>query len=163
MKILIWISLIGLTSYSILMKLFSETSQFAWNWLLHRACLFVCHYWQWPILIKCVKCYCLCDIRWLMRPILGLNCLLQMEQHRSEEESSVGDALALAFYCTCFCSASLIVLLRIHQYPFLCGLTTLFDPVLWGCPYIASSHHHGSVFSLVLLRGFSLENVYQAF
>ena len=32
-----------------------------------------------------------------MRPILALNCLLQIEQDRSEEESSVGDALALAF------------------------------------------------------------------
>ena len=26
-----------------------------------------------------------------MRPILALNCLLQIEQERSEEESSVGD------------------------------------------------------------------------
>ena len=41
-----------------------------------------------------------------MRPILALNCLLQIEQERSEEESSVGDALALAFR---FCSASLIL------------------------------------------------------
>ena len=31
-----------------------------------------------------------------MRPILALNCLLQIEQERSEEESSVGDALGLA-------------------------------------------------------------------
>ena len=30
------------------------------------------------------------------------------EQERSEEESSVGDALALAFRCARFCSASLI-------------------------------------------------------
>ena len=28
-----------------------------------------------------------------MRPVLALNCLLQIEQERSEEESSVGDAL----------------------------------------------------------------------
>ena len=34
-----------------------------------------------------------------MRPILALNCLLQIEQERSEEESSVGDALALPFRC----------------------------------------------------------------
>ena len=34
-----------------------------------------------------------------MRPILALNCLLQTEQERSEEESSVADALALAFRC----------------------------------------------------------------
>ena len=44
-----------------------------------------------------------------MRPILALNCLLQIEQERSEEESSVGDALALAFHCAGFCSASLIL------------------------------------------------------
>ena len=44
-----------------------------------------------------------------MRPILALNCLLQIEQERSEEESSVGDALALAFLCARFCSASLIL------------------------------------------------------
>ena len=31
-----------------------------------------------------------------MRPILGLNCLLQIGQERSEEESCVGDALALS-------------------------------------------------------------------
>ena len=43
-----------------------------------------------------------------MRPILALNCLLQIEQERSEEESSIGDALALAFRCARFCSASLI-------------------------------------------------------
>ena len=43
-----------------------------------------------------------------MRPILALNCLLQIEQQeRSEEESSVGDALALVFRCARFCSASL--------------------------------------------------------
>ena len=44
-----------------------------------------------------------------MRPILALNCLLQIEQERSEEESSVGDALALAFRCAHFCSALLIL------------------------------------------------------
>ena len=71
--------------------------------------LFVCHYWQWPILISCVMRYYLCVLRWLMRPILALNCLLHIEQERSEEESSVGDALALAFRCARFCSASLIL------------------------------------------------------
>ena len=44
-----------------------------------------------------------------MRPTLALNCLLQIEQERSEEESSVGDALALAFRCARFCSASPIL------------------------------------------------------
>ena len=75
----------------------------------HIAFLFICHYWQWPILINCLMCYYLCVLRWLMTPILALNCLLQMEQERSEEESSVGDALALAFRCAHFCSASLIL------------------------------------------------------
>ena len=42
---------------------------------------FVCHYWQWPILINCVMCYFLCVLRWLMRPILALNCLV----HRTRE------------------------------------------------------------------------------
>ena len=71
--------------------------------------MFVCRYWQWPILINCMMCYYLCVLRWLMRPILALNCLLQIEQERSEEESSVGDALVLAFCCSRFCSASLIL------------------------------------------------------
>ena len=44
-----------------------------------------------------------------MRPILALNCLLQTEQERSEEESSVGDALAMAFRFARFCSASQIL------------------------------------------------------
>ena len=44
-----------------------------------------------------------------MRPNLALNCLLQIEQERSEEESSVGDALAVAFRRARFCSASLIL------------------------------------------------------
>ena len=42
-----------------------------------------------PILINCVKCSNLCVLRWLMFPIVALNCLLQIEQERSEEESSV--------------------------------------------------------------------------
>ena len=40
---------------------------------------------------------------------LSSKLLLQIEQERSEEESSVGDALALAFRCARFCSASLIL------------------------------------------------------
>ena len=44
-----------------------------------------------------------------MRPILALYCLLQIEQERSEEESSVSDALALAFRCARFCLASRIL------------------------------------------------------
>ena len=52
----------------------------------------------------------LCDVLLFVcskRPILALNCLLQIEQERSEEESSVGDALPLAFRYARFCSASL--------------------------------------------------------
>ena len=92
-------------------------------------CLFVCHYWQWPILINCVMCYYLCVLRWLMRPILALNCLLQIEQERSEEESSVGDALALAFRCARFCSASLILFASYSPAPLLWGLASLYDLV----------------------------------
>ena len=47
------------------------------------------------MVITCVKRKCLCVLRWLIRPIWALNCLLQIEHERSEEESSVGDALAL--------------------------------------------------------------------
>ena len=115
-----------------------------------------------------------------MRPILALNCLLQMKQERSEEESSVGDALALAFRCARFCSASLIFFASYSSAPFLmrprhfirscaiCShdsvgmLKSLREPLR--CPCIASSDHHGSVFQLVVLhRGFSLANVHQEF
>ena len=106
--------------------MYSENSRGS---LRYCPCSFVCHYWQWPILISCVMCYYLCVLRWLMRPILALNCLLQIEQERSEEESSVGDALALAFRCARFCSLRWFLLLLIHQLPFLWGLATLYDPV----------------------------------
>ena len=56
-----------------------------------------------------------------MRPILALNCLLKIEQERSEEESSVGDALALAFSCARFCSASLILFASYSPAPLLMG------------------------------------------
>ena len=54
-----------------------------------------------------------------MRPILALNCLLQIEQERSEEESSVGDALALAFRCARFCWALLILFASYSPAPLL--------------------------------------------
>ena len=101
---------------------------------------FVCHYWQWPILINCVMCYCLCIPRWLMRPILALNCLLQIEQERSEEESSVGDTLALAFRCARFCSASLILFASYSPAPLfyeaspLCTILCNLFP--WLCWYV---------------------------
>ena len=112
--------------------------------------------------------------------ILALNCLLQIEQERSEEESSVGDALALAFRCARFCSASLILFASYSPAPLfmrprhfvrscaICShdsvgmLKSLREALR--CPCIASSDHHGSVFLLeVLHRGFSLANVHQAF
>ena len=80
---------------------------------------FICHYWRWPILINCVMCYYLRVLRWLLRPILALNCLLQIEQEKSEEESSVGDALALAFHCAHFCLALLILFASYSPAPLL--------------------------------------------
>ena len=64
-------------------------------------------------------CYYLYVLRWLMRPVLALNCLLQIEQERSEEESSVGDASALAFPCARLCSASLILFASYSPAPLL--------------------------------------------
>ena len=64
-------------------------------------------------------CYYLCVLRWLIRPILALNCLLQIEQERSEEESSVDDTLALAFRCARFCSVSLILFASYSPAPLL--------------------------------------------
>ena len=60
-----------------------------------------------------------------MRP----NCLLQIAQERSEEESSVGDALALAFRCARFRSASLILFVSFSPAPFLMRPHHFFDPV----------------------------------
>ena len=125
-------------------------------------------------------CYYLCVLRWLMRPILALNCLLQIEQERFVEESSVGDALVLAFRCARFCSASLILFASYSPAPLfmrprhfvrscaicshdLVGMLKSLREAL-GVSCIASSDHHGSVFLLeVLHRGFSLANVHQAF
>ena len=105
--------------------------------------LFICHYWQWPILINCVMCYYLCVLRWLMRPILALNCLLQIEQERSEEESSVGEALALAFRCARFCSALLILFASYSPAPLLSPFyealplcTILCNLFPWLCWYV---------------------------
>ena len=42
-----------------------------------------------------------------------------MEQQRSEQDSSVGDALALALRCARFCSASLILFASYSLAPFL--------------------------------------------
>ena len=60
-----------------------------------------------------------------MRPILALNCLLQIEQERSEEESSVGDALALAFRCARFCSKNATANIQVQ----VLQSTALHDPL----------------------------------
>ena len=109
-----------------------------------------------------------------MRPILALNCLLQIEQERSEDESSVSDALALAFRCARFCSASLILFASYSPAPLLMrprhfvrscaicshdsvGMLKFLREAL-RVSLIASSDHHGSVFQHVVLhRGFSLQ------
>ena len=118
---------------------------------------FICHYWQWPILINCVKCYYLCVLSWLMRPVLALNCLLQKEQERSEEESSVGDTFTLAFHCARFCSASLIrfasfspapLLMRPHHFVRSCAIC---------------SHNHDSVGMLKSLRETLRVSLYRFF
>ena len=54
-----------------------------------------------------------------MRLILALNRLLQVEQERSEEESSDGDALALVFRCARFCSTLLILFASYSPAPLL--------------------------------------------
>ena len=69
-----------------------------------------------------------------MRPILALNFLLQIEQERSEEESSVGDAVALAFRCARFYSASLILLASYSQAPL------LMSPRLFARSCVICSH-----------------------
>ena len=42
------------------------------GWVANSVIIIVClSYWQSPILITCEKCYCLCVLRWLIRPILA--------------------------------------------------------------------------------------------
>ena len=55
----------------------------------------------------------------MMRSILALNCLLQIEQERSVGESSVGDVLALAFCCARFYQAWLILFASYSPAPLL--------------------------------------------
>ena len=111
-----------------------------------------------------------------MRPILALNCLLQIEQEGSEEESSVDDALALAFRCARFCSASLILLtasllMRPRHFcsilcnlcPRLCLYVEVFKGGYEGVLVSLLLNTMGAFSNLVLRRGFSLANVHQAF
>ena len=161
-------------SYRIVLSLYSEISKWSDGMLLSYvhmllfACnhvpswdtvMFICHYWQWPILINCVMCYYLCVLRSLLRPILALNCLLQIEQERSEEESSVGDALALAFRCARFCSISLICFLLFIYQPL--PYTLLVRP----CHFIRSCavRSHGSAGMLQSLREALRVSLYRFF
>ena len=77
-----------------------------------------------------------------MRPILALNCLLQIEHERSVEESSVGDALALAFRRARFCSVSLIL------FCFVFTSTPSYEALQLGC----AIYSHDSVGMLKSLR-----------
>ena len=78
-----------------------------------------------------------------MRPILALNCLLQIEQERSEEESSVGNAFSSGFplctfllgfadsFCFIFTStpsyeASLLYSILCNLFPRLCWYVEVF-------------------------------------
>ena len=112
-----------------------------------------------------------------MRPILALNCLLQIAQERSEEESSVGDALALSFRCARFCPALLILFASYSPAPLLmrplhfirsCAICShdsvgMLKPLREALrvPCITSSDRHGSVFLFVVLhRRFYFANVH---
>ena len=84
-----------------------------------------------------------------MRPILALNSLLQLEQDRSEEESSVGDALALAFrtflldFADSFCSPS-------YEHP---PPPPSYEAFLWG---LATFEYTQSLTTVVKMIGKSV-------
>ena len=80
---------------------------------------------------------------------------VQIEQERTEEESSVGDALALAFRCTRFCSASLILFVSYSPAP------TLMRP----CHFVRSCAicPHDSVGMLKSLREALRVSLYRFF
>ena len=52
---------------------------------------------------------CLCVRRWLYKPILALNCRLQIEQVNADSAESDDGPLALAFLSLRFISASQIL------------------------------------------------------
>ena len=97
---------------------------------------FACHYWQRPILINCVMSYYLCVLRRLIRPILALNCLLQIEQERSEEESSgfplctfllgFADSFCFVFTSSPSYEASPICTILCNLFPGLCWYVEVF-------------------------------------
>ena len=80
-----------------------------------------------------VKCYCLYILRWLMRQILALSCLLQIEQERSEEKRYFGDALALGFRWI-FADSLCFVVISTPSYeasPLCSILCNLFPRLCW--------------------------------
>ena len=96
-----------------------------------------------------------------MRPILALNCLLQIAQERSEEESSVGDALALAF--AAHVSARLRCFFFFFFFLFVCFLTSYSPALLLMRPHhfvrscaICSHDSFGMLKSLKQVLGLSL-------
>ena len=91
-----------------------------------------------------------------MRPVLALNFLLQIEQERSEEENSVDDALALAFRCARFCSASLINFA-------LYSPANRVDPDQTPRSAASDLGQHCLPLSLLWEAGLKWVNVYQAF
>ena len=91
-----------------------------------------------------------------------------MEQQRSEQDSSVGDALALALCCVRFCSASRILfasyslaplLMRPRHFALSCeicshnsvGMLKFLREAL-RCLCITSSDHHGSICPFLVLQ-----------
>ena len=102
-----------------------------------------------------------------MRPVLAK--LPVADRTRSEEESSVGDALALALRCARFCSASLILFASYSPAPYEASLlySILCNLFIRLCRYVEvyKRGFKGVLVSLLLttMGGFSLANVHQAF
>ena len=140
---------------------------------------FICHYWQWPILINCVILF-VCS---KMADETNLSSNLPAADRTREVWGrklcwwclSSGFTLCrflLGFadsFCFVFTSspsyeASPLCMILCSLFPWLCWYVEIFKEGFEGCPCMASSDHHASVFQLVVLhRGFSLANVHQAF
>ena len=71
-----------------------------------------------------------------MRPVLALNCLLQIELGRSEEESSVGDSLALRPFLLGFADSFCFVLASTPSYEISLLCSILFDLFSRLCWYV---------------------------
>ena len=95
-------------------------------------------------------------LRWLMRPILALYRLLHIEQERSEEETSVGDALAfpvcmfLLHFADSFCfvftstpsyETSPLCLILCNLFPRLCWYVEVFKGGFEGILVLLLTQH----------------------